>query len=209
MAQKENAQQLVHEKFREIHNEDQENVKKAVQGDISAFENLVRKYEKFVCATVFSVVKNREDAFDVAQEVFLKLYHSISSFKGESSFASWLYRIAKNSALDFLRKQKNKQTVSLTAENSDGEETVLDVKDESEKTSPEKALLNKEKSEFLYKAMDMISEEHKEILLLRDINGFTYEEISEILSIEEGTVKSRLFRAREALRKKLIQLNYF
>ena len=87
---------------------------KAADGDTAAFERLVRKYEKYVCTTVYSVVRNYDDSFDVAQEVFLKLYHNIGSFKGESSFSSWLYRIAKNTALDFLRKEKkNKNTVSL------------------------------------------------------------------------------------------------
>ena len=183
---------------------------KAADGDTAAFERLVRKYEKYVCTTVYSVVRNYDDSFDVAQEVFLKLYHNIGSFKGESSFSSWLYRIAKNTALDFLRKeQKNKNNVSLYTENSDGEETVMDIPDTSVSSSPEQTAVKNEAKEILYSALDEISDEHKEIIILRDVDGYTYEEIAEMLGLEYGTVKSRLFRAREALRKKLLEKNYF
>ena len=190
--------------------EDTADAYKAADGDTAAFERLVRKYEKYVCTTVYSVVRNYDDSFDVAQEVFLKLYHSIGSFKGESSFSSWLYRIAKNTALDFLRKEKNnKGNVSLYIENSDGEENELEIPDTSVSSSPEQTAIKNEAKDIIYSALDEISEEHKEIIILRDIDGYTYEEISEIIGLEYGTVKSRLFRAREALRKKLLEKNYF
>ena len=190
--------------------EDTADAYKAADGDTSAFERLVRKYEKYVCTTVYSVVKNYDDSFDVAQEVFLKLYHSIGSFKGESSFSSWLYRIAKNTALDFLRKEKNtRNNVSLYTENGDGEETEIEIPDNSVSSSPEQSAVRNEAKDIIYSALDEISDEHKEIIVLRDIEGYTYEEISEMLEIEYGTVKSRLFRARDSLRKKLLEKNYF
>ena len=130
---------------------------KAASGDMEAFERLVRKYEKYVGTTVYSVVRNYDDAFDVSQEVFLKLYHSIGTFKGESSFSSWLYRIAKNCALDFLRRQKGSQTVSLTSENSDGEEVVLDIPDTSEASNPEKCAHKQEQKELLYSAIEELN----------------------------------------------------
>ena len=189
--------------------EDTRDAFRAASGDTAAFERLVRKYEKYVCTTVFSVIRNRDDSFDVAQEVFLKLYHSIGSFKGESSFSSWLYRIAKNSALDFLRKQKKAQTVSLNAENDDGEKLFPELPDPADSNHPEKAALAAEKREMLYAALNRLTPEHREMILLRDINGYTYEEISDMLGLESGTVKSRLFRAREALRKILAENHYF
>ena len=190
--------------------EDTADAYKSANGDTAAFERLVRKYEKYVCTTVYSVIKNYDDSFDVAQEVFLKLYHSIGSFKGESSFSSWLYRIAKNTALDFLRKEKNsRNNVSLYTENSDGEETEMEIPDTSVASSPEQTAVRNEAKDIIYTALDEISEQHKEIIVLRDINGYSYEEIAKMLNLEYGTVKSRLFRAREALRKKLLEKNYF
>ncbi len=190
--------------------EDTSDAYRAADGDTAAFERLVRKYEKYVCTTVYSVVRNYDDSFDVAQEVFLKLYHNIGSFKGESSFSSWLYRIAKNTALDFLRKEKkNKNNVSLYVENSVGEEAEIDIPDTSASSNPEQTAVKNEAKDIIYNALDEISNEHKEIIILRDIDGYTYEEISEMLGLEYGTVKSRLFRARESLRKKLLEKNYF
>ncbi len=181
----------------------------AADGDKAAFERLVRKYEKYVCTTVYAVVRNREDTFDVAQEVFLKLYHSIGSFKGESSFSSWLYRIARNGALDFLRRQKKHRTLSIDAEDEDGNRYILALPDTDPSGDPLQSLLKNERKDLLYDAMEELNDEHREILMLRDINGLTYDEIGERLHLESGTVKSRLFRAREALRKKLQEKNYF
>ena len=188
---------------------DAQNAFKAAGGDTAAFEALVRKYEKFVCTTVYAVVQNYDDSFDVAQEVFLKLYHSIGSFRGESSFSSWLYRIARNTALDFVRRESARRTVSLNAENEDGDSLLADIPDTSDAANPEKVVLTNERKQLLYAAIESLSDEHREILLLRDIEGYTYEQIAEMLLLEVGTVKSRLFRAREALRKILAKNNYF
>lgn len=181
----------------------------AANGDKMAFERLVRKYEKFVCTTVFAVVRNREDSFDVSQEVFLKLYHSIGSFKGDSSFSSWLYRIAKNCALDHLRRQKRHHIFSLDTEDEDGNRFILQLPDTSSAGDPEHRLLQSERKDMLYQALGELGDEHREILFLRDIEGLTYDQIGERLQLESGTVKSRLFRAREALRKKLEEKKYF
>lgn len=179
---------------------------KAADGLDSAFESLVRKYEKLVSTCAYSIVGNTEDALDVSQETFLKVYKSIGSFKGESEFSTWIYRIAKNTALDFVRRRKQ-NTVSI---DSSGEENEgFDIADESESASPEKKVLQKEKVQILRKAIDSLSEEHREIIILRDMNDYSYEAIAESLGIETGTVKSRLFRAREQLRKILLKENYF
>ncbi len=182
---------------------------RASHGDVAAYETLVRKYERFVCTTAFSVVKNREDAYDVSQEVFLKVWHTVGTFKGESRFSSWLYRVTYNAALDFLRKDKKKRETSLTVTDEDGESVIRDVPDESVSAEPEKALMRAEKQEMLYRALDELTEEHRTVIRLRDIEGRTYGEIARMLELEDGTVKSRLFRARESLKRVLERENYF
>ncbi len=179
---------------------------RAAEGDVSAFETLVRKYERFVSTCVYRIVQNTHDTMDVSQEVFLKMYKGISSFKAESSFSSWLYMIARNCAYDFLRKQKG-TSISLDSTDEDGK--TIDVADTSRKSNPEDTYISNEKHLLVWKAINSLSEEHKEILVMRDISGMSYEDISKILNLEQGTVKSRLFRARESLRKNLEKENYF
>lgn len=186
--------------------EDTEDAKKATKGNLQSFEKLVKKYERFVVSCVYPIVKNPEDAKDISQETFLKAYKSLFTFKGESEFSTWLYKIAKNCALDFVRKQK---VTSLSSDSSGEDGEGFDIPDSSEKTNPEKSALQKEKNEILYSAILLLSDEHREIIILRDINGYSYEQISQMLSIEQGTVKSRIFRAREALKKILLKKNYF
>ena len=179
---------------------------KAKDGDDKSFEALVRKYEKLVSTCVYSVVGNAEDVLDVSQEVFLKVYKSLNSFKGDSEFSTWLYRIAKNTALDFVRKRKaNTVSIDSSGEESEG----FDIPDDNISASPEKKALQNEGVQKLYDAMEQLSEEHREIIILRDLNDYSYEEIAERLGLEAGTVKSRLHRARDTLRKILLKENYF
>lgn len=186
--------------------EDTLNAFRAADGDSSAFEILVRKYEKLVSTCVYSIVSNPDDTLDVSQDVFLKVYKAIGTFKGDSEFSTWLYRIAKNTALDFVRKRKQ-STVSIDSSGEEGE--GFDLPDEHTSSNPEKSALQNEKIEKLRKAILLLSDEHREIIILRDLNDYSYEEIASKLEIEQGTVKSRLYRAREALRKILLKENYF
>ena len=107
------------------------------------------------------------------------------------------------------KEKNNKNNVSFYNENGDGEETEMEFPDTSESSSPEQSAVRNEARDIIYNALDEISKQHKDIIILRDINGYSYEEIAEMLELEYGTVKSRLFRAREALRKKLLEKNYF
>lgn len=179
---------------------------KAADGIDGAFEKLVRKYERLVSTCAYSIVGNRDDVLDISQEVFLKVYKSIETFKGDSEFSTWLYRIAKNTALDFVRKRK---TGILSIDSSGEENEGFDVPDEKISASPEKTALQNEKNRLLYEAIQKLSDEHREIIILRDLNDYSYEDIAQKLEIEPGTVKSRLHRAREALRKILLKENYF
>ena len=172
-------------------------VNKVLRGDVNAFEKLVVEYEKNVYAITQRMTGNAEDAADMTQETFIKAYNSLSSFRGDSKFSVWLYRIATNVCLDFLRSRSRKPTVSLSVEDDEGEESQLDIADESQ--SPETLLERGLTRDAVRRGLDALSPEYRQILLLREIQGLSYEEIADALSLEVGTVKSRIFRARKRL----------
>jgi len=172
-------------------------IERVLSGDVNAYEELVTAYDKNVYNLALRMVRNEEDAADMAQEAFIKAYNSLSNFRGDSKFSVWLYRIVSNVCLDFLRKQGKRSTVSLSVEDSDGEDAQLDIPDESQ--SPHQLLERKLMGEAVRRALDELPEEHRQILLLREIQGLSYEEIAQALSLEAGTVKSRIFRARKKL----------
>lgn len=178
-------------------------VRKVLQGDVNAFEKLVTEYEKAVYAIAQRMTGNPEDAADMTQETFIKAYNSLSSFRGDSKFSVWLYRIANNVCLDFLRSKNRRPTVSLSTEDDDGEETQLDIADESQ--SPELLLESSLTRDAVRRGLDSLPPDYKQILLLREIQGLSYEEIAAALGIESGTVKSRIFRARKRLCTFLIE----
>lgn len=172
-------------------------INQVLDGDVNAFEALVKEYEKNVYNLALRMTGNAEDAADMSQEAFIKAYNSLSNFRGDSKFSVWLYRIVSNLCLDLLRSKKRRPTVSLSAENDDGEEVELDVADESQ--SPETLLERKLTREAVRNGLESLPPEHREILLLREIQGLSYEEIAQALTLEAGTVKSRIFRARKKL----------
>ena len=178
-------------------------VRKVLQGDVNAFEKLVTEYERAVYAIAQRMTGNAEDAADMTQETFIKAYNSLSSFRGDSKFSVWLYRIANNVCLDFLRSRSRKPTVSLSTEDDDGEETQLDIADESQ--SPELLLENALTRDAVRRGLDSLPPDYRQILLLREIQGLSYEEIAAALGLESGTVKSRIFRARKRLCTFLIE----
>ena len=178
-------------------------VRKVLQGDVNAFEKLVTEYEKAVYAIAQRMTGNAEDAADMTQETFIKAYNSLSSFRSDSKFSVWLYRIANNVCLDFLRSKSRRPTVSLSTEDDDGEETQLDIADESQ--SPELLLESSLTRDAVRRGLDSLPPDYKQILLLREIQGLSYEEIAAALGIESGTVKSRIFRARKRLCTFLIE----
>ena len=179
-------------------------VERVRAGETEAFEDLVRAHEKSVYNLALRMTGNPQDAEDMAQEAFLKAYRSLPDFRGESKFSVWLYRIVSNVCLDHLRRQSRRPTVSLTAADDEGgEDAQWDVPDES--FSPERLLERKLTREAVQKGLAQLPEEQRQILLLREIRGLSYEEIGEILALEPGTVKSRIFRARKRLCAFLLQ----
>ena len=172
-------------------------IRKVQDGDVNAFEDLVAAYEKNVYNLALRMTGNPEDAEDMAQEAFLKAYNSLPSFRGDSKFSVWLYRIVSNVCLDFLRKKNKRGAISLSVEDDDGEDTQLDLPDTSQ--SPEELLEKKLTREAVRRGLDALPPDARQILLLREIEGLSYEEIGAVLGLESGTVKSRIFRARKKL----------
>ncbi len=172
-------------------------IRKILDGDVNAFEELMAAYEKNVYNLALRMVRNPEDAADMSQEAFIKAYNSLSNFRGDSKFSVWLYRIVSNVCLDFLRRQSRRGAVSLSMEDSEGEEVQLDIPDESQ--SPERLLEQRLTRDAVRRGLQAVPPDSRQILLLREIQGLSYEEIAQALDIEVGTVKSRLFRARKKL----------
>lgn len=172
-------------------------IRKVLNGDTNAYEALVREYEKSVYNLALRMTGNSEDAYDMSQEAFIKAYNSLTTFRGDSKFSVWLYRIVSNVCLDYLRSRSRKPTVSLSTENEDGEEVELDIADEEQ--TPEKLLERGLTRDAVRRGLLSLPDDHRQILLLREIEGLSYDEISETLGLEVGTVKSRIFRARKKL----------
>ena len=183
--------------------DEREIIERVLAGDNDAFGLLVEAYQTRVYNLALRLCGNRDDAFDLAQESFFRAWRSLSGFQFESSFSTWLFRLCSNICLDWLRAKKRRPTVSMSTVDDEGEESQLELPDPGK--SPEELLLAAEEREALARAMNQLPVEYREILTLRAIHDLSYTEIAEILKIKEGTVKSRLSRARLALRNKLLQ----
>lgn len=181
-------------------------VKKAINGDNSAFEMLMEKHMGIIYNIALRMAANQDDAEDMTQEIMIKIFRSLSSFKGNSKFSTWIYRVAVNTCLDELKKKKNKKHLSLDAEISgDDGEGQLEIKDDS--PSPEKLAEQNELRDMVAAAVKLLSDEHRAVIVLRDIRGMSYSEIAEILGCSDGTVKSRISRARAQL-KMILEKEY-
>ena len=178
-------------------------VQRVLEGDTNAFEELVLEYEKKVYNVALRMLNNSEDAADMTQEAFIKAYNSLSGFRGDSKFSVWLTRIVSNLCLDFMRSRNRRPTVSLSMEDEDGEDVQLDIADTSQ--SPEQLLERSLTRESVRRGLQSLPEDYREILLLREIQGLSYDEIAAALDIEVGTVKSRIFRGRKKLCESLIK----
>ena len=171
----------------------------AKTGDQSAFGELMTRYEKQVYHQALRLLSNPEDAADVTQEVFIKVWRSLPSFQGDSSFSTWLYRLTDNAAIDLLRREKKRRgDASLDDEEYQWDSTLADPN-----SAPDRELEQQELRRSVAEGLKKLSEEHRRVLVLREINGLSYEEIGKILGLSTGTVKSRIARARTALARLL------
>lgn len=173
-------------------------VQRAQEGDIVAYDMLVQRYQERVYATIYHMTANREDAGDLAQETFIKGYQALKTFKGDSSFYTWVYRIAVNKTINFLKQRKNKSHLSLNDLDFNAEHDPDFVSLVSEKTPRRDANLT-ELQEKLNAAMLKLSPAHRLVVTLHDVQGLPHEEIATIMDCNIGTVRSRLFYARQQL----------
>jgi RNA polymerase sigma factor RpoE len=178
--------------------EETELIGRARRGDMSAYDVLVRRYQERIYATVYHMTSNHEDANDLAQEAFIKAYQALNSFKGGSSFYTWVYRIAVNKTINFLKQRKNRVQVSLNDLDFNAEHDPDLVALISDKT-PRRDLGLAELQEKLNAAMQKLSEHHRLVVTLHDVQGLSHEEIAAIMECNIGTVRSRLFYARQQL----------
>ena len=169
----------------------------ASQGDAAAFNSLMGMHERRMYAVALRMCGNAEDAQDCLQEAMLRVYRAISGFKGQSSFSTWLYRITMNTCLDELRKRKNRPSTSLDGLVDAGWSPV----DAGE--TPERHTLRREVRQTLQAMISELPEDMRAAVVLRDIQGYTYDEIAEMLDTNVGTIKSRISRGRERLREKI------
>ena len=173
-------------------------VRQAAHGSAAAFEQLVLSYQTQVYNLALSMSGNPEDALDLSQEAFLKAWRGLSSYRYDSAFSTWLYRLTSNVCIDFLRRQKKQKSIPLQITDETGEERDLSIPDTA--PGPEEALLARSEREQVAQALSRLEPEYREALTLRVVNGLSYTEIAQILGIREGTVKSRIARAREKMR---------
>lgn len=173
-------------------------VKRAKAGDIGAYDELVRLYQERIYATIYHMTSNHEDANDLAQETFIKAYQALKSFKGDSSFFTWAYRIAVNKTINFLKQRKNRTHMSLNDLDLNAEHNPDLVALISDKT-PRREVNLAELQEKLNAAMQKLSDVHRLVVTLHDVQDLSHEEIGKIMDCNTGTVRSRLFYARQQL----------
>jgi len=178
--------------------EDIELVRRSQAGDLGAYDELVRRYQERIYATVYHMTSNHEDANDLAQEAFIKGHQALKSFKGDSSFYTWVYRIAVNKTINFLKQRKNKTHMSLNDLDFNAENDPDLVALISDKT-PRRAANLSELQEKLNAAMMKLSPVHRLVVTLHDVQGLSHEEIGKMMDCNIGTVRSRLFYARQQM----------
>lgn len=180
--------------------DEQQLVENAKSGSIEAYEELVLLYSKKIYNYCYGMTSSKENAEDLTQDVFIKVYKHISKFKKESQFSTWIYKIAHNACMDFFRKNKT-STASLIWINSEGEEEISEIP--SEEKSLDEIVIAAEQREMVREAIGRLKPEYKSVVILRELRDMSYDEISKVLNMPLGTVKSYISRARAELKAEL------
>lgn len=183
---------------------ERELVARAKRGDQEAFGALVEANQGRIYNLTLRMTGSPEDALDLSQEAFLNAWRGLDKFQGDSSFSTWLYRLASNVCIDFLRREKRRKDISMTV-SLDDEEEERQAELPDHRHSPEREVERREQREDICRGLMSLSEEHRQVLVMRELSGMSYAEIGAVLKLEEGTVKSRIARARVALRKILVK----
>jgi RNA polymerase sigma-70 factor, ECF subfamily len=181
--------------------DDRSLVQAAQRGDAEAFRQLVKRYQRRVYQVALGMLRDPDEAMDIAQETFVRVHRYLASFKGDSSFFTWTYRIATNLSLDAARRRGRGERVEL--DESDAEVEARMDPPSAALAGPQRAALNAELKGKIEEALAGLSENHRAILLLREVEGLSYEELARVLGIRKGTVMSRLFHARLKMQRKL------
>lgn len=179
---------------------EEELLRKAAKGDEDAFAQLMEAHQGKVYGLILRLTGSVEDALELSQETFFNAWRGLPNFHFDSRFSTWLYRLATNVAIDFLRKEKRRRSVNVTSLSNDEDDgqRLLEIPDE--RFTPHQEAEKRELQTMVRQGMEQLSYEHRQVLLLREISGLSYAEIAEKLELEEGTVKSRIARARMALK---------
>ena len=186
--------------------DDRELVESARKGDRDAFRVLFERYHRRAYALAFGVLRHQDDALDVVQDAFIKAHKYLDKFEGNSSFYTWLYRIVMNLAIDHMRKHRRVKPVELDEQHLDG--TVGDdaLLPKILGGNPGRALLDKEIRARIDQALSELSENHRNVLVMRELEGMSYEEMAQAMNCSKGTIMSRLFHARKNMQKRLVDL---
>jgi RNA polymerase sigma-W factor len=182
-------------------NDCRQTIEKALAGDQKAYEDLLKRYKNGIYTMIYQMVKNREETEDLVQETFIKAFNALATFNNNFAFSTWLYKIAFNNTIDAIRRKKLKTTPLDQPVRCKEGEVMHEIRDDS--TSPEKSYLFDEKRRFIQKAIDALPDIYRKVIILRHQEERSYEEISAMLKLPVGTVKARIFRAREILKKQL------
>jgi len=188
-------------KIEDVSKTENELIKKAKEGDHESFEILILSCKEKAYNVAFRFMQNEEDALDSLQESFIKIYRHLSKFNEQSRFDTWVYRIVVNTCKDMLRKNKQRMSYLYDApyKNENDEDIYLEIPDKA--PGPEALLESKTERDHMLSCLDKLNMEHKETLILRDVRGLSYDEISDVLECSIGTVKSKISRARQKFKE--------
>jgi len=182
-------------------------IQRVIGGDKNAFEELVLANQKNVYNLALKMTRNEEDALDISQEAFLKAFRQLESFRGESRLSVWLYRLTYNLCIDFLRKKPRSKVISITYDDESGESADLEIPDL--RNLPEDNVLRGETRKIIASSINELGGKHREVLVMREITGMSYDDMAATLGVNVGTIKSRLARARTRLAEILIAKGTF